>query len=139
MSQIDNVKVIKRCLLEDGRGWFLKAITGLEEGIQGHVGEVYVTMGRPGQSKGGHYHPNAVEWFTVISGRAKLVLADVETGERRSLQLSLYEAITIFIPRNVAHIVRNEGEEDFILLAYTDRQYDPSDTIPYDFSIEMEA
>ena len=57
MSQIDKVKVIPRRLLKDERGWFLKAITGTEENIPNHTGEVYLTMGKPGQAKGGHYHP----------------------------------------------------------------------------------
>ena len=52
MSQIDKVQIINRRLIEDERGWFLKAITGTEEGIPNHTGEVYLTMGKPGQAKG---------------------------------------------------------------------------------------
>ena len=74
MSQIDNVQIIQRRFISDDRGWFLKAITGNEKGIPPHTGEVYVTMGKPGQAKGGHYHPEAVEWFTVIEGSAVLKL-----------------------------------------------------------------
>ena len=129
--QIDKVKVIPRRLIADERGWFLKAITGTEEGLPSRTGEVYVTMGKPEQAKGGHYHPLAVEWFTLLAGKAILKLEDVETHERRDVALSLESAITVFIPNNVAHVVVNAGDEDFILLAYTDRLYDPADTIPY--------
>lgn len=66
MAQIEKVHVIQRRLITDDRGWFLKVITGTEEGIPSHTGEVYLTMGEPGQAKGGHYHPEAVEWFTII-------------------------------------------------------------------------
>ena len=52
MSQIDKVQIINRRLIADERGWFLKAITGTEEGIPNHTGEVYLTMGKPGQAKG---------------------------------------------------------------------------------------
>ena len=52
MSQIDKVKIIPRRLITDDRGWFLKAITGTEEDIPSHTGEVYLTMGKPGQAKG---------------------------------------------------------------------------------------
>lgn len=131
MSQIDKVKIIPRRLVSDERGWFLKAITGTEDNIPGHTGEVYLTMGKPGQSKGGHYHPLALEWFTAISGKIVLKLEDVETRARQDVHLSLESATTVFIPNNVAHTVVNEGEDDFILLAYTDRLYDPADTIPY--------
>ena len=132
MSQIQSVQIIKRKLITDDRGWFLKAMTGLEENLgDGPIGEVYLTMGHVGESKGGHFHPIAKEWFTVIRGNAILKLEDVVTNERRDIPLSLEEAVTVFIPNNVAHLVVNAGTEDFILLAYTDRQYDPADTISY--------
>ena len=131
MSQIDKVQIINRRLIADERGWFLKAITGTEEGIPNHTGEVYLTMGKSGQAKGGHYHPEAVEWFTIIQGSAVLKLEDMETHEYRDIEMSLDKAITVFIPNNVAHIVVNNSDKDFILLAYTDKLYDPKDTIPY--------
>lgn len=131
MSQIEKVQIIKRRLIADERGWFLKAITGTEEGIPHHTGEVYLTMGKPGQAKGGHYHPEAVEWFTVIQGSAILKLEDMETHERMDIEMSLEKAITVFIPNNVAHVVVNNSDSDFILLAYTDKLYDPKDTIAY--------
>lgn len=131
MSQIQKVQIIPRRLIKDDRGWFLKAITGTEENIPSHTGEVYLTMGKPGQAKGGHYHPEAVEWFTIIEGSAILKLEDMETHERRDIDMSLDKAITVFIPNNVAHVVVNNSDNDFILLAYTDKLYDPADTIPY--------
>jgi len=132
MSKLkDRVKIIPRRLIVDERGWFLKAITGKEEGIPSHTGEVYLTMGKPGQGKGGHYHPEAVEWFTVIVGHAILKLEDIYTRERMDIDMSLDKAITVFIPNNVAHEVVNNSDKDFILLAYTDKLYDPADTIVY--------
>lgn len=131
MSQIEKIRIIPRRLISDDRGWFLKAITGTEEDIPSHTGEVYLTMGKPGQAKGGHYHPEALEWFTVIQGEAILKLEDIETHERRDIALSLHKAISVFIPNNVAHTVVNDSDKDFILLAYTDKLYDPKDTISY--------
>ena len=131
MSQIEKVRIIPRRLIADERGWFLKAITGTEENIPCHTGEVYLTMGMPGKSKGGHYHPEAVEWFTVIEGEALLKLEDIETHEKMEIPMSLEKAITVFIPNYVAHVVVNTRNTDFILLAYTDKLYDPADTIAY--------
>lgn len=134
MSQIDKIQIIKRRLIIDDRGWFLKAITGTEIGIPSHTGEIYLTMGKPGQVKGGHYHPEAVEWFTIIEGQAILMLEDIETHVRKNIEMSLEEAITVFIPNNVAHIIVNNSDKNFILLAYTDKLYDPEDTIAYTIS-----
>ena len=131
MSQIEKVRIIPRRLITDDRGWFLKAITGTEEDIPSHTGEVYLTMGKPGQAKGGHYHPEAVEWFTIIEGSAILKLEDMETHERMDVEMPFEKAQTVFIPNNVAHIVVNNSDKNFILLAYTDKLYDPSDTITY--------
>ena len=131
MAQIDKVQIIKRKLIADERGWFLKAITGTEENMPSHTGEVYLTMAKPGQAKGGHYHPEAVEWFTLIEGEATLKLEDMETHQKKEILMSLEKAETIFIPNGVAHLVVNLSERDFILLAYTDKLYDPKDTIPY--------
>ena len=131
MSQIEKVRIIPRRLIADDRGWFLKAITGTEEDIPSYTGEVYLTMGKPGQAKGGHYHPEAVEWFTIIEGSAILKLEDMETHERMDVEMPFEKAQTVFIPNNVAHIVVNNSDKDFILLAYTDKLYDPSDTIAY--------
>lgn len=133
MSQIDKVRIIPRRLIADDRGWFLKAITGTEEDIPSHTGEVYLTMGKPGQAKGGHYHPEAVEWFTIIEGNAILKLEDMETHERRDIEMPFEKTQTVFIPNGVAHIVVNNSDKNFILLAYTDKLYDPADTIPFSF------
>ena len=131
MAQINKVHIINRRLIVDDRGWFLKVITGKEEGIPSHTGEVYLTMGKPGQAKGGHYHPEAVEWFTIIEGSALLKLEDMETHERKDIEMSFEKAITVFIPNNVAHVVVNNSDKDSILFAYTDKLYDPKDTIAY--------
>lgn len=131
MAQIDKVHIIQRRLITDERGWFMKAITGTELGIPSHTGEVYLTMGKPGQAKGGHYHPEAVEWFTIIEGNAVLKLEDIETHKRIDIEMSLEKAITVYIPNNVAHVVVNNSDKDFILLAYTNLLYNPQDTITY--------
>jgi len=132
MALKDRIKIIPRCFIKDDRGWFLKAITGAEEHLPAHTGEVYLTMGKPGQTKGGHYHPKALEWFTLVSGKALLKLEDVRTHEKMQLDVGFDDAITVFVPNGIAHAWENNGEEDFILLAYTDLLYDPTDTIAYD-------
>ncbi len=131
MALKDKIKIISRRLIKDDRGWFLKAITGTEDNIPDHTGEVYLTMGKPGQTKGGHYHPEAVEWFTVIEGNAVLRLEDINSKERLEIPMSLEEAKSVYVPNNVAHDFKNAGNTDFIVLAYTDKLYDPKDTIAY--------
>ncbi|WP_302788564.1 polysaccharide biosynthesis C-terminal domain-containing protein [Phocaeicola coprophilus] len=133
MALKDRIKIIPRHLIKDNRGWFLKVITGTEDNIPNQTGEVYLTMGKPGQIKGGHYHPKAVEWFTVIEGNAVLRLEDINSKERIEIAMSLEDAKSVYVPNNVAHDFKNVGNTDFIVLAYTDKLYDPEDTITYKF------
>ena len=109
-------------------------IDGKEDNLPSHTGEIYLTMGKVGQSKGGHYHPKAVEWFTLIKGTALLKLHDVSTGRCDEIKLNFEDAVTVFVPNNIAHEFVNIGTEDFILLAYTDLLYDPNDTIAFNFN-----
>lgn len=131
MKLVDKIQIIPRRLLLDDRGWFLKVITGKEDGLPPYTGEVYLTMGKPGQVKGEHYHPIANEWFTVIAGESKLIVEDVETRERLELDLCFDDAKTIMIPHGIAHAFMNTSNQDLVVIAYTDQLYVPQDTIAY--------
>lgn len=134
MQLKDKIKIIPRQLITDGRGWFLKVIDGKEENLPSHTGEIYITNAKISQAKGGHYHPKASEWFTLLSGSCDLFLVDIMTKEEMVIKLSFDQTNTVYVPNEIAHIFVNTGKEDFMLLAYTDLLYQPEDTIAYKFS-----
>ena len=121
-----------RKLLTDDRGWFLKVIDGNEKNNPFPC-EVYITSAKPGESKGGHYHLRAQEWFTLIKGEALLSIIDIVTLEMTKIKLSDATPETIYMPPGIAHSFQNVGNIDFILLAFTDLKYTPTDTILYTF------
>jgi len=128
----DKIKLIQRRKLSDSRGYFLKVLTGKEEKLPSYTGEIYITSALPAEAKGGHYHPKANEWFTLLQGECELKVEDVVSKDKLSIRLSADDPQTIYIPNNVAHVFINTAlESDFLLLAYTDQLYDPSDTIMY--------
>ena len=131
MDIASKIKFIERKKIQDSRGWFLKVINGLEENLPNHTGEVYLTNATPGESKGGHYHPKANEWFTLITGTCEVKLVDILTGEKLTIQLSDDEPRTLYVPNHIAHIFTNYSKNEFILLAYSDELYDPKDTIMF--------
>ena len=133
MSLIERIHIYPRKLLKDDRGWFLKTMTGLENQLPNQTGEIYFTSAKPGQAKGGHYHPIAQEWFTMIVGQGILVLEDIESKERLEIEMDAQKPETIYIPQRVAHRVDNRSDKDYIMCAYTDVLYDPKDTIAYIF------
>jgi dTDP-4-dehydrorhamnose 3,5-epimerase-like enzyme len=121
---------VDRSILRDARGWFLKVMDGNEAG-NSFPGEVYFTAAHPGEKKGGHYHQVANEWFTLIKGEALLELTDVASKETFSLKLSGDHPVTVFVPSGIAHTFINTGDQEFLLVAFTDRKYLPQDTINY--------
>jgi len=133
MALQDKIKLYQRRLIIDDRGWFLKALTGNENQLPNHTGEIYFTNCEPGFTRGGHYHPKALEWFTIIEGEAVLLLKDMVTEEQIEIKLSANNPETIFIPNNIAHIFINKSKQPFILCAYSDLQYQPEDTIAHNF------
>ena len=133
MSLADKIIVYNRNKIEDHRGWFLKVINGKETNLPAHTGEIYITVATPNQSKGGHYHPIANEWFTLIKGECLLELVDMQTKESLTISLSENDPKTIYVPNNIAHNFKNTADSEFILLAYSDELFDPADTILYPF------
>ncbi|HEY9221974.1 MAG TPA: WxcM-like domain-containing protein [Lutibacter sp.] len=134
MSLSERIITYKRNKIEDHRGWFLKVINGKETDLPKHTGEIYLTLAKPGEMKGGHYHPIANEWFTLIQGTCVLKLADVETKEYLEIELDSQEPVTVYVPCGIAHGFFNTcPKQDFILIAYSDELFDPSDTIPFNF------
>jgi oxalate decarboxylase/phosphoglucose isomerase-like protein (cupin superfamily) len=133
MGLIDRLAFIPRRLLADERGWFLKVLDGGEAGLPGTVGEVYLTQAVPGQARGNHYHPECDEWFTVVSGRALLIVGDPQTGERAQHWLDADEPVTVHMPAGLAHVFVNppDANSDFLLIAYAANRYDPADTVPH--------
>lgn len=137
MDLLKDIKKYTRNILSDERGTFLKVITGNEDSINGEVGEIYFTSAVPGTNKGGHYHPEATEWFTLIRGKALLRLEDINSKEQIVIELDSENPETICIPTNIAHCVENPYDEEFLLCAYTNRKYEPADTIQYNFKKDL--
>ena len=129
----EKIRTIKRVLLKDTRGSFLKVIDGKEADNPFNC-EVYITSAKPRENKGGHYHLKAREWFCLLKGKATVTVIDIETNERSEISLNGTNPQTIYIPPGIAHSFFNDGDCDFILIGYTDVEFDPSDTISFNFS-----
>lgn len=133
MNRLSGIETIRRSHVSDQRGSFLKIMHGAEPGLPDAMGEIYLVRGYPGQSRANHYHEAATEWFTVISGSAVLNLIDVESAASMTLTLDASDPVTVKVPPMVAHSFVNNGDEDFVLIAYSDERYVPADTIAFPF------
>jgi dTDP-4-dehydrorhamnose 3,5-epimerase-like enzyme len=129
------VRSIPRRKVEDSRGWLLKFLEGTEEGLPANGGESYITLARPGQARGGHYHPLANEWFTVLLGESLATLVDPIDGERLTVRLQSDRPKTLYVPAGIAHQFLNSSMgTDMVMVAFASRCYEPADTIPFDCS-----
>lgn len=120
--------------LDDARGWFLKAFQKRHlEGLP--FGEVYLSVGAPGETRANHYHERTTEWFCPAAGRGTLYLAAMRGPERMTVRMDIDAPVSVRIPPFVAHSLVADAGCDLAVLAVADVEYDPADpdTLPVDF------
>ena len=121
--------------LDDARGWFLKAIQKRHlEGLP--FGEVYLSVGAPGETRANHYHERTTEWFCPAAGRGTLYLAAMHAPGRMAIRMDIAAPVSVRIPPFVAHSLVADADCDLSVLAVADVEYDPadSDTIAVEFA-----
>lgn len=126
---ISKVKVKKLNIKEDTRGWFTE-ILRFEElyNKKKKFGQMYVTIAKPGQTKGRHYHKRKTEYFCVIKGNAMLTLIDKKTLFKQKIRMGEDNMVMVQIPPMVWHAIENtEKKNEIYLLAYIDEPYNPND------------
>jgi dTDP-4-dehydrorhamnose 3,5-epimerase-like enzyme len=99
----------------------------IEDGRQfRHLGYFSLRKG-DGLFRGGHYHVNKVEHFYVVSGRLRVRLVDLETGNKDEITVEEGQRVTIH--PNCAH--RFEAEQDAQVIEYFAGVYEPEDDRPF--------
>ena len=127
-----DVRPLRR--LEDARGWFVKVFQKRHlEGLP--FGEVYLSVGAPGETRANHYHERTTEWFCPAAGRGTLYLAAMQGTERMAVRMDIAAPVSVRIPPFVAHSLVADADCDLAVLAVADVEYDPADTdtIPVNF------
>jgi len=114
----------------DNRGW-LAEIFRPEDVNKTMNGQVTITTANPGIVKANHYHKRKHEWYCVIKGKMKLVLKDIKTGKKEEMILSENELKIVKIGPNIAHGLKNIGNEMLWLLMYIDETFDKDDPDTY--------
>lgn len=119
---------------KDMRGTLKKIVmkSQLEEGSS--IGEVYLLYTLENSVRGNHYHKETHEFFTVVSGKARVALKDIATGDYEELELLAESNQVLKVPPGVAHAFKNESSEPLVILAVSTKEYsklDP-DSFPFD-------
>jgi len=108
---------------EDERGWLMEILKKNQLNKK-EFGQFFVTTANPGKVKGNHYHLEHDEYFCVISGKGKLVLKHIESGEIKEIEMGEGNLVTVKIPPKWSHGIKNIGEGEMFLLAYSDQEFD---------------
>jgi UDP-2-acetamido-2,6-beta-L-arabino-hexul-4-ose reductase len=133
---IEGVRIESLEIKRDERGWLAELLksSGLANGVR--MAQLYVTVGNPGKTKGKHYHCRKTEWFSVISGKATLVLRDIRTGAEEVVAMGEDHMVTVTIPPRVAHAITGDGDAPFYLVVVVSEEFNPenADTFPFAFT-----
>lgn len=122
-----NIK--KLTVKKDDRGWLAEIIR--TEDVNDKFGQILVTTALPGKVKGNHYHKRKKEWYCVIRGKGLLRLKNPKNGETKDLILDARELTLVEMPLNIAHAIKNIGDEELFLLAYVSESFNEKDPDTY--------
>jgi UDP-2-acetamido-2,6-beta-L-arabino-hexul-4-ose reductase len=86
----------------------------------------------PGATRGGHYHHSKVEKFIVAHGTGRFRFRHVLSGECFEVTSSAREPRMIETIPGWAHDVTNIGDDELVVFAWANEQFDPArpDTYP---------
>ena len=110
---------------EDERGWLVEMLRG--DQIDQEIKNIYFSISKPGAIRGNHYHKRKTEWFCTVKGKARLILGDNKSREKRELILSGDDPTTIKIPPNVTHLIENIGGDEMHLIVIVNEVFNPDD------------
>jgi dTDP-4-dehydrorhamnose 3,5-epimerase-like enzyme len=127
---IPGVEVRPLRRLDDTRGWFVKVIQKQHLGDL-PFGEVYLSVGAPGETRANHYHERTTEWFAAVGGRGTLYLASFDGSARQTVRMDAAAPVSVRVPPRVAHSLVADADSDLAVLAVADVAYDPNDTDTY--------
>jgi dTDP-4-dehydrorhamnose 3,5-epimerase len=125
---INAVKTKKLTTIADDRGWLFEILRA-DDDLFIHFGQVYLTAIYPGVVKAWHCHARQTDTFTVVSGMAKLVLADLREksptrGEINEFVIGDQNRMLVQIPPGVYHGMKGIGPEPALALNCPTEPYD---------------
>ena len=121
---IQGVELIPLRRFEDGRGWFMEIRR--ESTMRKPTRQTNVSFTRAGVIKGLHYHERGQDdLFVCLSGTARVVLLDRETGETFTVDIGDDNPVAVYVPGRLAH--GYEALTDVLFCYEVTEEYDADD------------
>jgi dTDP-4-dehydrorhamnose 3,5-epimerase len=130
---IEDVRVIPLRRFEDERGWFVELRR--ESSLPKRTRQTNLSFSRAGTIRGLHYHERGQDdLFCCLSGTARVVALDRETGETFTLDVGDDNPVAVYVPGLLAHGF--EALTDVLFLYHVTEEYDSADpdehAVPWD-------
>ena len=103
----------------DPRGWLAEFLRGPG------LGQIFVSVTRPGIARGNHWHHTKAEKFLVVSGEAVIRFRQLGGTEVIEYPVSGAEPRVVDIPTGYTHSITNTGSGDLITLFWASEPFDP--------------
>jgi dTDP-4-dehydrorhamnose 3,5-epimerase len=118
---IDGVRIVPLRRLEDARGWFSELRR--DSALPQRMTQTNVSFSRKGVIRGLHYHERGQsDLFVCLSGNARVVVLDRESGETFSLDIGDGNPVAVYIPGHLAH--GYEALTDLLFCYHVTEEYD---------------
>ena len=130
---VAGVQVIPLRRFEDERGWFVELRR--ESWLPKPTKQTNISYSRRGTIRGLHYHERGQDdLFTCLTGAARVVVLDRDTGETFTEDIGDDNPVAIYIPGHHAHGF--ESLTDLLFAYHVTEEYDSADPdehgIPWD-------
>ena len=102
----------------DPRGWLAEVLKGPS------MGQIFVSVTRPGITRGNHWHHTKTEKFLVVSGEAIIRFRQIAGIAVVEYPVSGGEPRMVDIPPGYAHSITNTGSTDLITLFWASEPFD---------------
>lgn len=109
-------------LRSDERGWLVETAQWC-----GGEGQTFVSITRPGATRGEHYHLRKVERFIVLAGQARISLRQVGSNIVHDFDVTGERPVAIDMPTGWIHNLTNTGTTEVITQFWVNELFNPDD------------
>ena len=127
--EIDGVEIRPLRRLDDKRGWLTEVFRSDEVGPELLPAMAYVSVTRPGMSRGPHEHLHQTDMFCFVGpGEFEVSLWDNRAesptfGNSQTFRVGEGDPAVLVIPPGVVHAYRNVGKVDAMVINLPNRLY----------------
>jgi dTDP-4-dehydrorhamnose 3,5-epimerase len=121
---IEGVELIPLRVWRDERGWLYELRR--DSALPAPTHQTNISFSRAGVIRGLHYHERGQsDLFACLSGTARVVVLDRETGETTSVDIGDDNPVAVWVPGHLAHGF--EALTDVLFCYHVTEEYDPAD------------